>query len=50
MTHKLDSFASFSRPVVCQLRMFSARGIEERETKDDMQKVIEKCNVIKNYC
>jgi len=45
----LDSFASFAWPVVCQLRMFSAKDIEEEETKDDMQKVIEKCNVTKNY-
>jgi hypothetical protein len=29
--------------------MFSAKDIEEEETKDDMQKVIEKCNVTKNY-
>jgi hypothetical protein len=46
--HKLDRFASFAWPVVCQLRMLSAKELEEEETKDDMQNIIEKGNVIKN--
>jgi hypothetical protein len=38
--HKLDRFASFAWPVVCQLRMLSAKEVEEEETKDDMQNII----------